>query len=153
SRTKTGLRLVGVPYRLGEPSLGLHQRDNRRLLDTLKRLRDIGNPVLVVEHDEETIGSGDYVVDLGPGAGELGGHIVAVGTPDEIMANKDSLTGRYLAGALAIPVPAARRTGTGHFITIHNPREHNLKGMAVDNPPRAIPCAQGVSGPRRAAPP
>src|SRR5439155_976766 len=102
--------------------------------DTLRRLRDIGNTVLVVEHDEETIRSADYVVDLGPGAGELGGHIVAVGTPDEIMANPDSLTGRYLARALAIPVPATRRKGSGHFITIHNPREHNLKGMAVKIP-------------------
>src|SRR5881296_2419117 len=118
--TQIGSSLVGVLYILDEPSIGLHQRDNRRLLETLKRLRDIGNTVLVVEHDEETIRSADYVVDLGPGAGELGGHVVAIGTPDEIMANPDSLTGRYLAGALAIPVPATRRKGSGHFITIHN---------------------------------
>jgi excinuclease ABC subunit A len=144
--TQIGSSLVGVLYILDEPSIGLHQRDNRRLLDTLKRLRDIGNTVLVVEHDEETIRSADYVVDLGPGAGELGGHVVAIGTPDEIMANPDSLTGRYLAGALAIPVPATRRKGSGHFITIHNPREHNLKGMAVKIPLGTFTCVTGVSG-------
>ena len=144
--TQIGSSLVGVLYILDEPSIGLHQRDNRRLLDTLKRLRDIGNTVLVVEHDEETIRSADYVVDLGPGAGELGGHLVAVGTPDEIMANPDSLTGRYLARALAIPVPATRRKGSGHFITIHNPREHNLKGMAVKIPLGTFTCVTGVSG-------
>jgi len=144
--TQIGSSLVGVLYILDEPSIGLHQRDNRRLLDTLKRLRDIGNTVLVVEHDEETIRSADYVVDLGPGAGELGGHIVAVGTPDEIMANPDSLTGRYLSRALAIPIPATRRKGSGHFITIHNPREHNLKGMAVKIPLGTFTCVTGVSG-------
>src|SRR5437660_1063394 len=144
--TQIGSSLVGVLYILDEPSIGLHQRDNRRLLDTLKRLRDIGNTVLVVEHDEETIRSADYVVDLGPGAGELGGELVAVGTPDEIMANPDSLTGRYLARALAIPVPATRRKGSGHFITIHNPREHNLKGMAVKIPLGTFTCVTGVSG-------
>jgi excinuclease ABC subunit A len=144
--TQIGSSLVGVLYILDEPSIGLHQRDNRRLLDTLKRLRDIGNTVLVVEHDEETIRSADYVVDLGPGAGELGGHIVAIGTPDEIMAKPDSLTGRYLAGALAIPVPATRRKGSGHFITIHNPREHNLKGMAVKIPLGTFTAVTGVSG-------
>jgi excinuclease ABC subunit A len=144
--TQIGSSLVGVLYILDEPSIGLHQRDNRRLLDTLKRLRDIGNTVLVVEHDEETIRSADYVVDLGPGAGELGGHLVAVGTPDEIMANPSSLTGRYLSRSLAIPVPATRRKGTGHFITIHNPREHNLKGMAVKIPLGTFTCVTGVSG-------
>ena len=144
--TQIGSSLVGVLYILDEPSIGLHQRDNRRLLETLKRLRDIGNTVLVVEHDEETIRAADYVVDLGPGAGELGGHIVAVGTPDEIIANPDSLTGRYLAGTAAIPVPATRRKGSGHFITIHNPREHNLKGMAVKIPLGTFTCVTGVSG-------
>jgi excinuclease ABC subunit A len=144
--TQIGSSLVGVLYILDEPSIGLHQRDNRRLLDTLKRLRDIGNTVLVVEHDEETIRSADYVVDLGPGAGELGGHVVAMGTPDEIMANPDSLTGRYLSRSLAIPVPATRRKGSGHFITIHNPREHNLKGMAVKIPLGTFTCVTGVSG-------
>jgi len=144
--TQIGSSLVGVLYILDEPSIGLHQRDNRRLLETLKRLRDLGNTVLVVEHDEETIRSADYVIDLGPGAGELGGHIVGVGTPDEIMANPDSLTGRYLARALAIPVPTARRKGSGHFITIHNPREHNLKGMAVKIPLGTFTSVTGVSG-------
>ena len=144
--TQIGSSLVGVLYILDEPSIGLHQRDNRRLLDTLKRLRDLGNTVLVVEHDEETIKHADYVVDLGPGAGELGGHVVAVGTPDEIRANPASLTGRYLAGALEIPVPATRRKGSGHAITIHNPREHNLKGMPVRIPLATFTCVTGVSG-------
>src|SRR5256886_1048230 len=144
--TQIGSSLVGVLYILDEPSIGLHQRDNRRLLETLKRLRDLGNTVLVVEHDEETIKHADYVVDLGPGAGELGGHVVAVGTPDEIRANPSSLTGRYLAGALEIPVPATRRKGSGHAITIHNPREHNLKGMPVRIPLATFTCVTGVSG-------
>jgi len=144
--TQIGSSLVGVLYILDEPSIGLHQRDNRRLLDTLKRLRDLGNTVLVVEHDEETIRSADYVVDLGPGAGELGGHLVAVGTPDEIMANPASLTGRYLARALAISVPKARRKGSGHAVTIHTPREHNLKGMPVKIPLGTFTCVTGVSG-------
>ncbi|OGL19624.1 MAG: excinuclease ABC subunit A [Candidatus Rokubacteria bacterium RIFCSPLOWO2_12_FULL_71_22] len=144
--TQIGSSLVGVLYILDEPSIGLHQRDNRRLLETLKRLRDLGNTVLVVEHDEETMRAADYVVDLGPGAGELGGHVVAVGTPDEIIANPASLTGRYLARDLAIPVPAARRTGSGRFITIHNPREHNLKGMATRIPLGTFTCVTGVSG-------
>ncbi len=144
--TQIGSSLVGVLYILDEPSIGLHQRDNRRLLDTLKRLRDLGNTVLVVEHDEETIRAADFVVDLGPGAGELGGHIVALGTPDEILANPASLTGRYLARALTIPVPPTRRKGSGHAVTIHNPREHNLKGMAVRIPLGTFTCVTGVSG-------
>jgi len=144
--TQIGSSLVGVLYILDEPSIGLHQRDNRRLLDTLKRLRDLGNTVLVVEHDEETIRAADYVVDLGPGAGELGGHLVAVGTPDEIMANPASLTGRYLARALEIPIPKTRRKGSGHAVTIHNPREHNLKGMPVKIPLGTFTCVTGVSG-------
>jgi excinuclease ABC subunit A len=144
--TQIGSSLVGVLYILDEPSIGLHQRDNRRLLETLKRLRDLGNTVLVVEHDEETIRSADYVIDLGPGAGELGGHVVAVGTPDEIMANPASLTGRYLGRSLSIPVPETRRKGSGHFITIHNPREHNLKGMPVKIPLATFTCVTGVSG-------
>jgi excinuclease ABC subunit A len=144
--TQIGSSLVGVLYILDEPSIGLHQRDNRRLLDTLKRLRDLGNTVLVVEHDEETIRSADYVIDLGPGAGEHGGHVVAVGTPDEIMANPASLTGRYLSRALRIPVPPARRKGSGAFLIIHNPREHNLKGGAVKIPLGTFTCITGVSG-------
>ncbi|HXH84717.1 MAG TPA: excinuclease ABC subunit UvrA, partial [Candidatus Tectomicrobia bacterium] len=144
--TQIGSSLVGVLYILDEPSIGLHQRDNRRLLDTLRRLRDLGNTVLVVEHDEETIRSADYVVDLGPGAGELGGHVVAVGTPDEIIANPASLTGQYLSGARAIPVPAARRKGNGHALVVHEPREHNLKGMPVRIPLGTFTCVTGVSG-------
>jgi excinuclease ABC subunit A len=144
--TQIGSSLVGVLYILDEPSIGLHQRDNRRLLDTLKRLRDLGNTVLVVEHDEETIRAADYVVDLGPGAGELGGHVVAVGTPDEIVANARSLTGQFLSGARAIRVPPTRRTGTGHALTIHEPREHNLKGMPVSIPLGTFTSVTGVSG-------
>ncbi len=144
--TQIGSSLVGVLYILDEPSIGLHQRDNRRLLETLKRLRDLGNTVLVVEHDEETIRSADFVVDLGPGAGELGGHVVAIGTPDEIIANPSSLTGRYLSGALAIGVPPDRRKGHGTALTIHNPREHNLKGAAVKIPLGTFTCITGVSG-------
>jgi excinuclease ABC subunit A len=144
--TQIGSSLVGVLYILDEPSIGLHQRDNRRLLDTLKRLRDLGNTVLVVEHDEETIRSADYVVDLGPGAGEQGGHVVAVGTPDEILANPASLTGRYLSGSLRIEVPERRRPGAGPALTIHNPREHNLKGMSVRIPLGTLTSVTGVSG-------
>src|SRR5216110_566650 len=144
--TQIGSSLVGVLYILDEPSIGLHQRDNRRLLDTLRRLRDLGNTVLVVEHDEETIRSADYVVDLGPGAGELGGHVVAIGTPDEIVANPHSLTGQFLSGARAIHVPATRRKGTGHALTIHEPREHNLKGQSVTIPLGTFTCVTGVSG-------
>jgi excinuclease ABC subunit A len=144
--TQIGSGLVGVLYILDEPSIGLHQRDNRRLLDTLTRLRDLGNTVLVVEHDEETIRSADYVIDLGPGAGELGGHVVALGTPDEIIANPSSLTGAYLSGARSIPVPAVRRKGNGQTLTIENPREHNLKGMSVSIPLGTLTCVTGVSG-------
>jgi excinuclease ABC subunit A len=144
--TQIGSSLVGVLYILDEPSIGLHQRDNRRLLETLRRLRDLGNTVLVVEHDEETIRAADFVVDLGPGAGELGGHVVATGTPDEIAANPASLTGRYLSRELEIPRPASRRKGSGQFITIHNPREHNLRGANVRIPLATFTCVTGVSG-------
>jgi len=144
--TQIGSSLVGVLYILDEPSIGLHQRDNGRLLDTLKRLRDLGNTVLVVEHDEETIRSADFVVDLGPGAGELGGHLVALGTPDEVMANPASLTGQFLAGAQAIETPKARRKSNGKFVTVHNPREHNLKGMSVRIPLGTFTAVTGVSG-------
>ncbi len=144
--TQIGSSLVGVLYILDEPSIGLHQRDNVRLLDTLKRLRDLGNTVLVVEHDEETIRSADFVVDLGPGAGELGGHVVAVGTPDEVMANPASLTGQFLAGVQSIEVPKTRRKPDGKFVTIHNPREHNLKGMNVRIPLGTFTAVTGVSG-------
>ena len=144
--TQIGSSLVGVLYILDEPSIGLHQRDNTRLLDTLRRLRDLGNTVLVVEHDEETMRSADFVVDLGPGAGELGGYVVAVGTPDEVMANPASLTGRFLSGAERIEIPRARRKPNGKFLIIHNPREHNLKGTNVRIPLGTFTAVTGVSG-------
>jgi excinuclease ABC subunit A len=144
--TQIGSSLVGVLYILDEPSIGLHQRDNRRLLDTLLRLRDLGNTVLVVEHDEETIRAADHVIDLGPGAGELGGHVVATGTPSEIMADPKSLTGRYLSDELRIPLPLIRRPGTGKWLTVHGAREHNLKGMPVRIPLGTFTCVTGVSG-------
>jgi excinuclease ABC subunit A len=144
--TQIGSSLVGVLYILDEPSIGLHQRDNRRLLDTLTRLRDLGNTVLVVEHDEETIRAADHVIDLGPGAGELGGYVVATGTPGEIVADPKSLTGRYLAGELSIPLPLIRRRGIGKHLTVHGAREHNLKGMPVRIPLGTFTCITGVSG-------
>ncbi|HXJ80185.1 MAG TPA: excinuclease ABC subunit UvrA [Candidatus Methylomirabilis sp.] len=144
--TQIGSSLVGVLYILDEPSIGLHQRDNTRLLETLKRLRDLGNTVVVVEHDEETIRAADFVVDLGPGAGELGGHVVAVGTPDEVMANPASLTGRFLSGAERIEVPRVRRKPSGKFLIVHNPREHNLKGINVKIPLGTFTAVTGVSG-------
>ncbi len=144
--TQIGSSLVGVLYILDEPSIGLHQRDNVRLLNTLKRLRDLGNTVLVVEHDEETIRSADYVIDLGPGAGVSGGRVVAAGTPPDIMANRQSLTGRYLAGEFSIPVPHMRRPQTGQYLTIVGAREHNLKGIDVEIPLGLFTCVTGVSG-------
>jgi excinuclease ABC subunit A len=143
--TQVGSSLVGVLYILDEPSIGLHQRDNRRLLDTLKRLRDLGNTVLVVEHDEETILEADYVLDMGPGAGVHGGEVVAQGTPQEILANPASLTGRYLSGELSIPLPAQRRT-TDRFLQIKGARENNLKGIDVAIPLGIMTCVTGVSG-------
>ncbi len=144
--TQIGSSLVGVLYILDEPSVGLHQRDNVRLLNTLKRLRDLGNTVLVVEHDEETIRSADYVIDLGPGAGTSGGRVVAVGTPEDILTNRQSLTGRYLSGELSIPVPRVRRPHTGQMLTIVGAREHNLKGIDVEIPLGLFTCVTGVSG-------
>ncbi len=144
--TQIGSSLVGVLYILDEPSIGLHQRDNKKLLDTLKRLRDLGNTVLVVEHDEETILSADYVIDMGPGAGEGGGGIVATGTPVEIMQNKQSLTGRYLTRELEIPVPQKRVMPDGRFLTIKGAKANNLKSVTVKIPIRLITCITGVSG-------
>ena len=144
--TKIGSSLVGVLYILDEPSVGLHQRDNVRLLNTLKRLRDLGNTVLVVEHDEETIRSADYVIDLGPGAGVSGGRVVASGTPQEIIACLHSLTGRYLSGELSIPVPRIRRPPSGDYLTIVGAREHNLKNIDVEIPLGLFTCVTGVSG-------
>jgi excinuclease ABC subunit A len=143
--TQIGSSLVGVLYILDEPSIGLHQRDNGRLLQTLKRLRDIGNTVLVVEHDEETILEADHVLDMGPGAGVHGGEVVAQGTPGEIMANPQSLTGRYLSGELTIPVPPKRRT-TKRWLEIAGAAENNLKGIDVRIPLGVMTCVTGVSG-------
>jgi len=144
--TQIGSRLTGVLYILDEPSIGLHQRDNRKLLDTLLTIRDLGNTVIVVEHDEETIRSADYVVDLGPGAGELGGELVAAGTPAQIVRCKASLTGAYLSGRMKIDIPEARREGNGKSIVVVGAREHNLDGLTVGFPLGVITCVTGVSG-------
>jgi excinuclease ABC subunit A len=144
--TQIGSKLRGVLYVLDEPSIGLHPRDNSRLLDTLVHLRDMGNTVLVVEHDAETIGRADYVVDLGPGAGLLGGALVAAGNPAQIASNADSLTGRYLSGALSIAVPAARRARNGKSLTIRGARQHNLKNVDVEIPLGLLTVVTGVSG-------
>ena len=143
--TQIGSSLVGVLYILDEPSIGLHQRDNSRLLHTLRHLRDIGNTVLVVEHDEETIMEADWVIDMGPGAGVHGGEVVAQGTPAEIMANPHSLTGRYLSGALTIAIPKHRRKGK-RFLTIEGASENNLKDVTLDLPLGVMTCITGVSG-------
>src|SRR5690606_38017618 len=127
--------LVGVLYVLDEPSIGLHQRDNRRLIDTLTRLRDLGNTLIVVEHDEDTIRTADWVVDIGPGAGELRGHIVHSGDYAGLLEGEGSLTGDYLAGRRSIPAPAARRAhATVRWITVEGAREHNLKDVTVSLP-------------------
>jgi excinuclease ABC subunit A len=143
--TQIGSSLVGVLYILDEPSIGLHQRDNRRLLDTLKRLRDLGNTVLVVEHDEETILEADHVIDMGPGAGVHGGKVVAEGPPAAIMAAPDSLTGDYLAGRRKIPLPVARRQPKG-VLTVRGAAANNLRGIDVDFPLGVMTCVTGVSG-------
>jgi excinuclease ABC subunit A len=144
--TQIGSKLRGVLYVLDEPSIGLHPRDNGRLLDTLAHLRDMGNTVLVVEHDAETIERADYVVDLGPGAGRLGGELVGAGDPAAIARNPESLTGRYLSGALSIPVPAARRARAGKSLTIRGARQHNLKNLDVEIPLGLLTVVTGVSG-------
>ncbi len=144
--TQIGSKLRGVLYVLDEPSIGLHPRDNQRLLDTLTALRDMGNTVLIVEHDAETIERADYVLDLGPGAGRLGGHLVASGTPDAIRRCEASLTGQYLAGTREIPVPAERRAGNGESIRIAAASEHNLKSIDVEFPLGRFIVVTGVSG-------
>jgi excinuclease ABC subunit A len=144
--TQIGSQLMGVLYILDEPSIGLHARDNERLIQTLLRLRDLGNTVLVVEHDEETIRTADYVVDLGPGAGELGGHIVCAGTPQQIMDCTASTTGAYLKGTKSIPVPSRRRAGNGKFLTVKGAEENNLKKIDVKIPLGKFVCITGVSG-------
>lgn len=144
--TQIGSRLMGVLYVLDEPSIGLHPRDNNRLLATLKGLRDLGNTVLVVEHDEETIRSADWVIDLGPGAGEHGGYIVAEGTPQMILENPKSLTGAYLSGRRQVPLPPKRRNGNGKSLRIIGARANNLKNLNVTIPLGKLVCITGVSG-------
>ncbi len=144
--TQIGSALVGVLYILDEPSIGLHQRDNSKLISTLQKLRDAGNSLIVVEHDEETMLSSDYIVDMGPGAGINGGYVVAAGTPEEIMSNEASLTGKYLSHKLEIPVPTERRKGNGNFLNIVGARENNLKNVDVSLPLGTFICVTGVSG-------
>ncbi len=144
--TQIGSALVGVLYILDEPSIGLHQRDNDRLLETLIRLRDIGNTVIVVEHDKDTINAADHVVDLGPGAGVHGGYVVAEGTPEQIKANDKSVTGKYLSGRLSIEVPKKRRKGNGLFLTVKGAEQNNLQNINVDIPLGTFTCVTGVSG-------
>src|SRR2546426_3540973 len=144
--TQIGSGLVGVLYILDEPSIGLHQRDNQRLLDSLKRLRDLGNTVLVVEHDRDTILAADYVLDLGPGAGEHGGRLVAAGTPDEIVQHPESLTGQYLSGALAIPLPCQRRAPGQRRLRLLGASANNLQHLDVEIPLGLLVCFTGVSG-------
>lgn len=143
--TQIGSGLVGVAYILDEPSIGLHQRDNDKLLGTLKHLRDLGNTVLVVEHDEDTMRAADWIVDIGPGAGEHGGEVVAEGTAEDLMRNENSITGQYLAGKLRIPVPDTRREPRG-WLTVRGAREHNLKNIDVRFPLGIMTCVTGVSG-------
>src|SRR5690606_6993098 len=144
--TQIGSRLMGVLYVLDEPSIGLHARDNERLLHTLTNMRDIGNTVLVVEHDEETIRRADWVIDMGPGAGENGGEVIAAGPIKDILASKQSLTGAYLSGRKAIEVPAQRRKGNGKSLVVRGARENNLKNLDVAFPLGTLICITGVSG-------
>ena len=144
--TQIGSSLMGVLYILDEPSIGLHQRDNSRLLETLKHLRDLGNTLVVVEHDEDTMRAADFIVDVGPGAGIHGGEIVAAGTLEDIMACPRSLTGQYLSGVKKIPVPACRRAGSGNFLTVRGARENNLQNVDVSIPLGTFICVTGVSG-------
>ena len=143
--TQIGSGLVGVAYILDEPSIGLHQRDNDKLLGTLKHLRDLGNSVIVVEHDEDTMRAADYIVDIGPGAGEHGGEVIACGTAEQIMKNKKSITGAYLSGRMQIPVPEHRADPSG-WIKIRGARENNLKNVDVEIPLGVMTCVTGVSG-------
>lgn len=144
--TQIGSGLVGVLYILDEPSIGLHQRDNVKLIETLKRLKNLGNTLIVVEHDEETILSADYVVDIGPGAGEHGGKVVACGTPEEIMESHESVTGQYISRRETIPIPQSRRSGNGESLIIRGARQNNLKNIDVEIPLGKFTCVTGVSG-------
>ncbi|MGX7025913.1 excinuclease ABC subunit UvrA [Vagococcus hydrophili] len=144
--TQIGSNLSGVLYILDEPSIGLHQRDNNRLIDSLKKMRDLGNTLIVVEHDEDTMRSADYLIDIGPGAGELGGQIIAAGTPSEVEQDENSLTGQYLSGKKQIPVPTERRTGNGKSIVVKGAAENNLKNLNVSFPLGKFVAVTGVSG-------
>ena len=144
--TQIGSSLMGVLYILDEPSIGLHQRDNDKLLATLKHLRDLGNTLIVVEHDEDTMRAADYIVDVGPGAGSHGGEIVATGSMDDIIACPDSITGQYLSGVKKIPVPSRRRAGNGKMLSVRGATENNLKNIDVDIPLGTLTCVTGVSG-------
>ena len=144
--TQIGSSLMGVLYILDEPSIGLHQRDNDKLLDTLRRLRDLGNTLIVVEHDEDTMRAADWLIDIGPGAGALGGQVVSAGTPQQVMADPSSLTGQYLSGKKRIEVPAHRRPGNGKWLTVRGAKENNLKNIDVSVPLGTLTCVTGVSG-------
>ena len=144
--TQIGSALCGVMYILDEPSIGLHQRDNQKLIDTLINLRDNGNSVIVVEHDEQTLRTADYLIDMGPGAGVNGGKVVACGTPDEVAKVQESLTGQYLAGTLKMDIPSERRKGNGQFLKINGAVEHNLKNVSIEIPLGCFTCITGVSG-------
>lgn len=144
--TQLGSSLMGVLYILDEPSIGLHQRDNERLIQTLEHMRDLGNTLIVVEHDEDTMLASDYIIDMGPGAGMHGGHVVSHGTPQEIMADSESVTGQYLSGRKFIPVPSTRRRPDGRFLTVTKAKENNLKNVSVKIPMGLLTCVTGVSG-------
>lgn len=144
--TQIGSKLSGVLYVLDEPSIGLHQKDNERLINSLKEMRDLGNSLIVVEHDTDTMLASDFLVDVGPGAGEFGGEIMAAGTPEEVMKNPNSLTGKYLSGELKIEIPEKRRKGNGLKISIKGAKENNLKNVNVDIPLNKLVVVTGVSG-------
>ena len=144
--TQIGSNLSGVLYILDEPSIGLHQRDNDRLIASLKKMRDLGNTLIVVEHDEDTMREADYLIDMGPGAGHFGGQVVAAGTPSQVAKNKKSITGQYLSGQREIPVPLERRVGTGRFIEVIGAKEHNLQDLTVRFPLGKFIAVTGVSG-------
>lgn len=144
--TQIGSSLVGVLYILDEPSIGLHQRDNQKLIDTLLYLRNLGNTLIVVEHDEQTLRTADWIIDIGPGAGVHGGKVVAAGTPEEVMKVPESLTGQYLAGKLIMEIPTTRRVGNGNILTVTDVSEHNLKKVSIDIPLGTLTCITGVSG-------
>lgn len=144
--TQIGSRLTGVLYVLDEPSIGLHQRDNAKLIRTLKNMRDLGNSLIVVEHDEETMMASDWIVDIGPGAGEHGGEVIANGTPQQVMDNPESITGQYLSGKMFIPTPTVRSQGNGQFLKVIKAKENNLKEVTVDFPLNTFIAVTGVSG-------